>query len=423
MADFAAISGRRMAAAALTTPPSEPSAVAAIELSIVMPCLDEALTLGTCIEKARTFLREHGVAGEVVVADNGSTDGSQEIARRLGARVVAVAERGYGNALRAGIAAAHGRFVVMGDSDDSYNFLNLSPFLDKLRGGYDIVLGNRFAGGIARGAMPPLHRLFGNPVLTLIGRVLYRSPSRDINCGLRGFRRDAVLGLDLDSPGMEFAIEMIVKATIAKLRMIEVPTTLSPDGRDRPPHLRSWRDGWRSLRFFLLLSPRGLFLYPGLAVLAFGLICFVALIGGDVNLGRVTIGQHTFIIGCSAIVIGVQAVSFWIFAKQAAIDRGLLPPDPDFEHLRKLASVENGAMIGGALIFFGIVGNGLGVVYWSALSFGPVERGLLIRVVTTSSMFLVLGCQMLYSAFFMYLLDYVGTRASGPRVPRPQPPQ
>ncbi len=268
------------------TRPSDQSPDAAIELTIVMPCLNEARTVGTCIEKAQTFLREHGVAGEVIVADNGSTDGSQAIAERLGARVVPVSERGYGKALRAGIAAARGRFVVMGDSDDSYDFLRLSPFLDKLREGYDVVLGNRFAGGIAPGAMPPLHRFFGNPLLTLIGRTLYRSPSHDFYCGLRGFRRDAVLGLGLDAPGMEFALEMIVKAAIAKLRMTEVPTTLSPDGRGRPPHLRSWRDGWRSLRFFLLLSPRGLFLYPGVAILAFGLVSFVGLIGGDVHVER-----------------------------------------------------------------------------------------------------------------------------------------
>src|ERR1700676_4843704 len=231
-----------------------------------MPCLNEAKTIVRCIAKARAFLATNAVAGEVVVADNGSTDGSQALARAHGARVVDIAARGYGSAVLGGIEAANGIYVIIGDSDDSYDFSALNGFLDRLREGHDIVLGNRFAGGIARGAMPPLHRLFGDPVLTLIGRVLYHSPSRDFYCGLRGFRRDAVLGLGLDSPGMEFALEMIVKATIAKLRMVEVPTTLSPDGRDRPPHLRSWRDGWRSLRFFLLLSPRGLFLYPGLAV-------------------------------------------------------------------------------------------------------------------------------------------------------------
>ena len=319
------------------------------ELTILMPCLNEAETLGTCIIKARAFLRRSGIDGEVVIADNGSTDGSQAIAREQGARVVDIPMRGYGSALRGGIVAARGRFVIMGDSDDSYDFSRLELFVEKLREGYDIVLGNRFAGGIAAGAMPPLHRYFGNPLLTLLGRLLYRSPSKDFYCGLRGFRRDAALALDLDAPGMEFALEMIVKASIAGLRMTEVPTTLSPDGRSRPPHLRSWRDGWRSLRFFLLLSPRGLFLYPGLALLAFGLFVFAALIGGDLRIGRVIFAEHTLLIGCTAIVIGAQAVSFWVFAKVAAMDNRLLPPDPGFERWRKLAGVGLGRRLAAAL--------------------------------------------------------------------------
>jgi glycosyltransferase involved in cell wall biosynthesis len=390
--------------------PSDQAPEEAIELSIVMPCLNEVRTVGICIDKALRFMHEKSVAGEVVVADNGSTDGSQEIAARLGARVVPVAERGYGQALRAGIAACRGRFVVMGDSDDSYDFLSLLPFLDKLRDGYDIVLGNRFAGGISPGAMPLLHRVFGNPLLTLIGRTLYGGPSHDFYCGMRGFRRDRVLDLNLDSPGMEFALEMIVKATIAKLRIIEVPTTLSPDGRNRPPHLRSWRDGWRSLRFFLLLSPRALFLYPGLAVLGFGLVCFFGLIGGNVHVGRIGFAERTFIVGCSAIIIGVQAVSFWVFAKMAAIDRGLLPTDPRFKRLRKLATVEIGASIGGTLVALGLIGNIFGLAYWASLSFGNIEPGALIRIVTTASTALVLGFQILHSSFFIYLLDYVGKK-------------
>jgi glycosyltransferase involved in cell wall biosynthesis len=237
------------------------------ELSIVMPCLNEAQTVGICVMKAQAYLDMHKIAGEVIVADNGSTDGSQAIALSLGARVEPVVSRGYGNALRAGIAAARGEFVVMGDSDDSYDFSALQPFIEQLREGYDLVLGNRFRGGIAPGAMPVLHKFFGNPLLTFIGRTLYRSPSHDFYCGLRGFRRGSVLSLELDAEGMEFALEMIVKASLHGLRITEVPTRLSVDGRRRrPSHLRSWRDGWRSLRLFLLLSPRGLFLYPGVAI-------------------------------------------------------------------------------------------------------------------------------------------------------------
>ena len=234
---------------------------AAIELTVVMPCLDEAETLEVCIRKALASMQESGIVGEVLIADNGSTDGSQDIARRNGARVVDVPIRGYGAALQGGIAAARGEFVIMGDADDSYDFRNLAPFVEKLREGYDLVMGNRFLGGIAPGAMPPLHRYLGNPVLTGIGRLLFRSPSGDFHCGLRGFRRESVLSLGLQTTGMEFASEMVVKATLMKLRIVEVPTTLSPDGRTRAPHLRSWRDGWRHLRFLLLFSPRWLFLY------------------------------------------------------------------------------------------------------------------------------------------------------------------
>src|SRR3989440_8075796 len=242
------------------------------EVSVLMPCLNEAETLGTCINKAKASLKSRGVNGEVIIADNGSTDGSQEIARSLGARVVNVERRAYGNALMRGIATAHGKYVIMGDSDDSYDFTNLGPFLEKLRQGYDLVMGNRFLGGIQPGAMPPLHRYLGNPVLTAIGRLFFKSPSGDFHCGLRGFRRKAMLALDLRTTGMEFASEMVVKSTLHKLRITEVPTALQPDGRSRPPHLRSWSDGWRHLRFLLLYSPRWLFLYPGILLMAVGVV-------------------------------------------------------------------------------------------------------------------------------------------------------
>src|SRR5256714_522661 len=301
---------------------------AVCEVSVLMPCLNEAETLGTCINKAKASLKSLGVNGEVIIADNGSTDGSQEIARSLGARVVNVERRGYGNALMRGIATAHGKYVIMGDADDSYDFTNLGPFLEKLRAGYDLVMGNRFMGGIKPGAMPPLHRYLGNPVLTGIGRIFFKSPAGDFHCGLRGFRREAVLGLDLRTTGMEFASEMVVKSTLHKLRISEVPTALQPDGRSRPPHLRSWSDGWRHLRFLLLYSPRWLFLYPGALLMAAGLVAGLILLQGPVVVAGVGFDAQTLLYTAAAVILGFQAVAFAVFTKVFAISEGLLPEDP-----------------------------------------------------------------------------------------------
>jgi len=379
-------------------------------LSIVMPCLDEARTLPACIKKARGFLDTHGISGEIVVADNGSTDRSVEVARQLGARVVEVPGRGYGNALRAGIEASAGTFVIMGDADDSYDFSALTPFLAKLNEGYDLVVGNRYAGGISKGAMPPLHRYLGNPVLTLIGRCLFKSPSRDFNCGLRGFRRDAIRSLGLNAPGMEFALEMIVKATIRKLRITEVPTTLSPDGRDRPPHLRSWRDGWRSLRFFLLLSPDGLFLFPGLIVLFLGLILSSLLVRGDLRIGRILLSEHTLVASSAMVVIGLQSVLFWVFAKVVAMQRGLLPPDEVFERVRRNFTLEIGLCIGAVVALAGLAADIYAVLSWSQQGFGNLERGSLIGVVCAGSTALMIGFQCIFGSFFVYLLDEASRR-------------
>jgi glycosyltransferase involved in cell wall biosynthesis len=377
-----------------------------LTLSIVMPCLNEARTLPTCITKARAFLDRHVVVGEVIVADNGSTDDSVEVAHRLGARVIAVPTKGYGTALRAGIEAEAGKYVVMGDSDDSYDFSALAPFLAKLEEGYDLVLGNRFAGGIDKGAMPPLHRYFGNPLLTLIGRTLYKSPSRDFYCGLRGFRRDAVRSLGLNATGMEFALEMVVKATIRKLKITEVPTTLSPDGRNRPPHLRSWRDGWRSLRFFLFLSPRGLFLFPGLAVLSFGLVMSALLVAlGDLPIGRVVLSERTLIASSAMIAIGFQSVLFWVFAKIVAMQRGLLPADDAFDRARRAISLEIGAGLGAGLAFVGLAANLYALVAWSSVGFGNLNGGSLIGVVCAGSTAAIIGFECIFGSFFMYLLD------------------
>ena len=390
------------------------------ELSIVMPCLNEAKTVGTCVTKAFAWLKRHDIHGEVIVADNGSTDGSRAIAASLGARVVPVASRGYGNALRAGIEAAHGEFVIMGDSDDSYDFSALEGFVGQLRAGYDLVLGNRFQGGIAPGAMPALHKFFGNPLLTCIGRTLYGSPSRDFYCGLRGFRRDAILSLDLDAAGMEFAIEMIVKATIRNLRITEVPTRLSVDGRDRPPHLRSWRDGWRTLRLFLLLSPRGLFLYPGAAIFLLGLAGTSILFTGNIAVGSVGFAEHTMVMTAAAINIGFEAMLFWAFAKVIAIQRGLLRHDALFERLRQEIPLERGLILGVILLLLGLTILGVALTEWFNVGFGQLAEGSAIRLVIASSSTLMLGAQILYGSFFLYLLDYRGTGRDANRLAPPE---
>jgi len=279
-----------------------------IELTILMPCLNEAETLEICIKKAMSFLTDNNVDGEVLIADNGSTDGSQEIAIRNGARVANIEQKGYGSALRGGSENARGRYVIMGDADDSYNFLNLMPFLEKLREGYELVMGNRFKGGIEKGAMPPLHKYLGNPVLSFIGRIFYPSDIKDFHCGLRGYNRASIQSLQLQTTGMEYASEMVVQATLHKLRMIEVPTTLSPDGRSRPPHLRSWRDGWRHLKFLMMYSPDWTFLYPGLILSVIGLVMMVAIGIGPTKIGNVNFGINTMMYGSASLLVGVNNI-------------------------------------------------------------------------------------------------------------------
>ncbi|HWX38466.1 MAG TPA: glycosyltransferase family 2 protein, partial [Candidatus Sulfotelmatobacter sp.] len=288
---------------------------AELELSVVMPCLDEAATVGVCVQKAMVAMERHGIRGEVIVADNGSADGSQQIAREFGARVVPVERRGYGSALLSGIAAARGEFVLMGDADDTYDFSQLDEFLAKLREGFDLVMGNRFQGKILPGAMPPLHRYLGNPVLTGLGRLFFRSPVGDFHCGLRAFRKDAIDRLGLRTLGMEFASEMVVKASAFGLRVTEIPTTLAPDRRDRPPHLRTWRDGWRHLRFLLLYSPRWLFLYPGIVSFTLGVVLSVILLPGPRRIGNVVFDVHTLLFAAMAVLIGFQSVVFATFTK------------------------------------------------------------------------------------------------------------
>jgi hypothetical protein len=385
-----------------------------IELSIVMPCLDEAETIGVCIEKARSFLWRTGIAGEVVIADNGSTDGSQEIARRSGARVVAVKDRGYGAALIAGIKASRGRFVIMGDSDDSYDFANLDPFVEKLRAGYDMVMGNRFRGGIAHSAMPPLHRYLGNPVLSFVGRLFFRSPIGDFHCGLRGFSREAVLGLNLDAPGMEFASEMVVKATLAGLKITEVPTTLRQDGRSRPPHLRSWRDGWRHLKLLLEFAPDWLFLYPGGSLASMGLLIAAALARGPVTLGDMTLDAATLLMAVAAILVGTQLVLFYLVAKTAAVAAGRLPATPRFQELSRQMSVDRFCLIGGGLFVLGFLVAAGAALHWMGTGFGDLDAGVNIRLAALATLGMALGVQSVTAGFLIGLVR-LGRRQQPPK--------
>lgn len=367
-----------------------------LELSIVMPCLNEAETLATCIAKANTYLESQGIIGEVVIADNGSTDGSQDIAKSLGVTVVPVADKGYGSALRGGIIAAQGTYIIMGDADDSYDFTNLNPFLDKLRSGYDLVMGNRFKGGIKPGAMPFLHRYLGNPVLTWLGKIFFGSPCGDFHCGLRGFSKEAIARLDLRTTGMEFASEMVVKASLYKLKITEVPTTLSPDGRSRPPHLRTWRDGWRHLRFLLLYSPRWLFLYPGLILVLGGIILSIWLI----NKPRV----HSLLYSATAIIIGFQLISFAIFTKVFAITEGLLPEDKRLKRFLSYINLEVGIILSIILLLFGIGSSIYAFNLWEKASFGTLDPTVVMKIIIPAVTCLALGIQVMFSSFFLSVL-------------------
>jgi glycosyltransferase involved in cell wall biosynthesis len=393
-----------MSATDSNTIAAEAIVAASRELTILMPCLNEAETIAVCIRKAQSFLAREQIDGEVLIADNGSTDGSQKIARQEGARVVDIPVKGYGAALIGGTDAAAGRFVIMGDSDDSYDFSALMPFVERLRAGDQLVMGNRFKGGIKPGAMPPLHRYLGNPVLTAIGKFLFRSPLGDFHCGLRGFSRDAIRALDLRTTGMEFASEMIVKATLNNLRISEVPTTLSPDGRSRPPHLRSWRDGWRHLRFLLMLSPEWLFLYPGLTLVVIGLITLIALALGPVRFAGVTFDINTLLLAGAAVIVGVQAIGFSVLAKQFCIANKLLPPDKAFRSRVDRLSLEVLLLVGLLLAVAGITGIISAVVIWQETGFGNLDTASMMRLLVPSTTALCVGLQLAFTAFFKGVL-------------------
>jgi glycosyltransferase involved in cell wall biosynthesis len=374
------------------------------ELTILMPCLNEARTLPDCIQKAQAFLERAGVVGEVLVADNGSDDGPPDVAAALGARVVAIPTKGYGAALIGGIAAARGRFVIMGDSDGSYDFGALDEFLTSLRQGWQLVMGNRFAGGITPGAMPSLHRYLGNPVLSALGRLLFTSRCRDFHCGLRGFAREAVLGLDLQAPGMEFASEMVVKATVQGLRITEVPTRLLPDRRDRPPHLRSWQDGWRHLRFLLLFSPRGLFLFPGAALFCIGLVLLLRLTVGPIVIGRVVLDIHTMLYAAAAMNLGWQSIVFWACAKLHGLLEGIVPDDPAFRAALDWFSLERTLLASLLMLLAGLGLCSYAITEWGGSGFHNLDPGSTMRLVIPSAMLTLLAAQTAFGASFLSVL-------------------
>jgi len=377
-----------------------------IELTIVMPCLNEAETLETCIRKARSYLDRSGVVGEIVIADNGSTDGSQSIAEANGARVVDVPAKGYGSALLGGIEAARGRYVIMGDADDSYDFEHLDLFVDRLRAGDELVMGNRFKGGIEPGAMPPLHKYLGNPVLSWIGRVLFPSKIGDFHCGLRGFSREAIRGLELRTTGMEFASEVVVKATLGGLRVSEVPTTLKKDGRSRPPHLRSWHDGWRHLRFLLLFSPRWLFLYPGLIAFLVGVIGSIALLFGPISIGGVGFDVSSQVYLAAFALVGYQAILLWFLTKLYAQREGFtLPRSRRFNSLAERLTLENSALLG--LLAF-LVGLGVAIaqlVIWAQNSFSSLNPTDTMRLAVPGATLMIIGAQTIMFGMFTGILS------------------
>lgn len=375
-----------------------------VELSIVMPCLNEAETLANCLRKAHFFLREYSVHGEIIVADNGSTDGSKDIAISEGARLVPISRRGYGSALIGGIKEARGTYVIMGDADDSYDFSSLYPFLERLRAGCDLVMGNRFRGGIKEGAMPFLHRYLGNPVLSGIGRLFFRTPVGDFHCGLRGFRRDAFLSLDLRTTGMEFASEMVVKAALTGLTMAEVPTVLSPDGRSRKPHLRTWRDGWRHLRFLLIYSPKWLFFYPGLLQIFIGTLASGILAIGSVKIAGVVFDVHTLLYSSMMIITGLQFVFFYLLSRVFAAETGLLPHTVPFKKYMHFFNLERGLLLGGLSLLVGVVLTVSAFFQWGQVHFGPLDPLVMLRQVVPAVSFLVLGVQIVLNSFFLGIL-------------------
>jgi glycosyltransferase involved in cell wall biosynthesis len=382
-----------------------------LELTILLPCLNEAETIETCVDKAMSYLAGSGVRGEVLVADNGSTDGSQQLAAARGARLVQVRDRGYGSALRNGILAARGRYVVMGDADDSYDLSNLALFVAKLREGYDVVMGNRFRGGIAPGAMPFLHRYLGNPALSFLGRLFFGVKVGDFHCGLRAFNRERVKALNLHTTGMEFASEMLISAAVRSYRICEVPTTLKKDGRSRPPHLRTWRDGWRHLSFLLMLSPRWLFILPGFALMLLGVGTVALLFSGPLRIAHgVSLDTHTFLVGAIAILIGVQSLTCGLIAQRFAVRYQLLPASNRSYRLLSLLTFERGLIAAISIIGLGTAGFLWSLWIWASVDFGPLAYPIILRVLIISLTGIAIGVQLGFTVFLAGIMSIPNKR-------------
>jgi len=374
------------------------------EFSIVMPCLNESETLAICIEKANEFFKTNTINGEVIIADNGSSDGSQEIALNHGAKVISIANKGYGNALKGGIENASGKYIIMGDADDSYDFSNLTPFIEKLRDGADLVIGNRFKGGIKKGAMPFLHKYLGNPVLSYLGRLFFNSSIGDFHCGLRGFSKKAYLKMNLATSGMEFASEMIVKSNLLNLKIVEVPTILYKDGRSRKPHLNTWSDGWRHLRFLLLYSPKWLFLIPGIIMMVLGFVFSLLLIISPIQILTVTFDVHTLLYATSLLLIGFQFVVFYGFTKVFAVTQNLLPKSSRYNLLFKYINLEKGLILGFITTLIGIILSIYGLSLWSKNNYGVLEVQTTLRIIIPAVTTIIIGVQIILFSFFFSIL-------------------
>jgi glycosyltransferase involved in cell wall biosynthesis len=381
------------------------AAMGELTLTILIPCLNEAETIAACVLQGIAALRDHSVDGEVLVADNGSTDGSQQLALAAGARVISVPTRGYGAALIAGIEAAHGRYILMADADSSYDLGHLPRFLTPLQQGYDLVMGNRFLGGIQPGAMPPLHRYLGNPVLSAIGRIFFRIPAHDFHCGIRAFRREAILNLRLRTTGMEFASEMLVRSSLQGLRITEVPTTLAPAGRTRPPHLRSWRDGWRHLRFLLLFSPRWLFFYPGVVTFVVGLLISLSLVAGPQTIGSFTFDVDTLTYSLGLVLIGAHIIAFALCAQVFGVKEGFLPYNPRFQRFSRFVTLETGLLFGCAFLLLGFGILAYAVYLWHLTGFGELSPTRMLRLTLPSATALMLGVETIFMSFLLSLLS------------------
>lgn len=390
--------------------PRDGKTIDALELTILIPCLNEVETIGICVDKAMSYLAGSDIRGEVLVADNGSTDGSQQLAAAKGARLVHARDRGYGSAIRHGILAARGRYVIMGDADDSYDLSHLELFVERLREGYDIAMGNRFQGGIAPGAMPFLHRYLGNPVLSFLGRLFFGVKVGDFHCGLRGFDRERVQALNLHTTGMEFASEMLISAAVRCYRICEVPTTLKKDGRSRPPHLRTWRDGWRHLSFLLMLSPRWLFIYPGLALMLLGVCLVLLLFPGPFQIADgINLDVHTFLVGAIGILIGVQNVSCGLIAQRFAVRYRLLP-EAKQNRLLSLLTFERGLIVAISVIVLGTAGFIWSVLTWASVDFGPLAYPIVLRVLIISLIGIAIGVQLGFTVFLAGIISIPNRR-------------